>query len=112
MLNRDIKNYGKKYLIDGSQETCWNSDNGSPQWISMEFDQLENISKLFITFQGGFASNKCHIVGDSHSLHIYPNDDNLEQVFEIGMSTKKLKITFVDSTDLFGRIVVYSLKLE
>ena len=26
VLNKDNKNYGKKNLIDGSEETCWNSE--------------------------------------------------------------------------------------
>ena len=26
MLNRDVKQYGKKYMFDGNEETCWNSD--------------------------------------------------------------------------------------
>lgn len=27
-LNRDARQWGKKHLIDGSDETCWNSDQG------------------------------------------------------------------------------------
>lgn len=26
VLGRDVKSYGKQYLFDGSDETCWNSD--------------------------------------------------------------------------------------
>lgn len=26
MLNRDVKQYGKKYMFDCNEETCWNSD--------------------------------------------------------------------------------------
>ncbi len=26
VLQRDVKNYGKQYLIDGNEDTCWNSD--------------------------------------------------------------------------------------
>ena len=25
-LNRDVKQFGKKFLFDGDDETCWNSD--------------------------------------------------------------------------------------
>ena len=25
-LNRDTKQFGKKFLFDGREETCWNSD--------------------------------------------------------------------------------------
>jgi hypothetical protein len=26
VLNRDTKSYGKNFLCDGKEETCWNSD--------------------------------------------------------------------------------------
>ena len=26
MLNRDAKQFGKKYMFDDNDETCWNSD--------------------------------------------------------------------------------------
>uniref|UniRef100_A0A8U7NF03 Nuclear receptor 2C2 associated protein n=1 Tax=Corvus moneduloides TaxID=1196302 RepID=A0A8U7NF03_CORMO len=26
VLNRDVKQFGKQHLFDGSEETCWNSD--------------------------------------------------------------------------------------
>ena len=26
VLNRDVKQFGKKYMFDGDLETCWNSD--------------------------------------------------------------------------------------
>ena len=29
VLNRDVKQFGKKYLTDGNVETCWNSDQVS-----------------------------------------------------------------------------------
>ncbi len=26
MLNRDVRQFGKKFMFDGDEETCWNSD--------------------------------------------------------------------------------------
>ena len=26
VLNRDVKQFGKKFMFDGEEETCWNSD--------------------------------------------------------------------------------------
>lgn len=26
MLNRDVKQFGKKFMFDANEETCWNSD--------------------------------------------------------------------------------------
>lgn len=28
-LNNDVKQFGKKYLMDGKDDTCWNSDEVS-----------------------------------------------------------------------------------
>ena len=29
VLNRDVKQFGKKFLFDGHDDTCWNSDQVS-----------------------------------------------------------------------------------
>lgn len=26
VLNRDVKQFGKKFMFDGEEESCWNSD--------------------------------------------------------------------------------------
>ncbi len=26
VLNRDVRHFGKKFMFDGDEETCWNSD--------------------------------------------------------------------------------------
>jgi len=26
VLNRDVRQFGKKFMFDGKDETCWNSD--------------------------------------------------------------------------------------
>jgi hypothetical protein len=59
VLNNDVKNYGKQNLFDGNQETCWNSDRGSPQFIAVKFNQTVRIKAIDIMFQGGFASKVC-----------------------------------------------------
>ena len=51
-LNRDTKQFGKKFLFDGREETCWNSDQGSPQWVSLEFEQPVTMSTVCLAFQG------------------------------------------------------------
>ncbi|KAK6320393.1 hypothetical protein J4Q44_G00095000 [Coregonus suidteri] len=29
VLNRDVKQFGKKYMFDSNEEACWNSDQNS-----------------------------------------------------------------------------------
>ena len=51
VLNRDIKQYGKKFLTDGSDETCWNSDAGVPQHITIDFGRAVVVESLKLMFQ-------------------------------------------------------------
>ncbi|EDV26814.1 uncharacterized protein TRIADDRAFT_22604, partial [Trichoplax adhaerens] len=117
VLNRAIKSYGKNFMFDGNDETCWNSDQGSPQYIMMAFDARVKISSVGIQFQGGFAGKECRLEGglDSKNLHhlqdFYPKDINSYQIFDGSASEEieYLKIIFTSSSDFFGRITIYKL---
>ncbi|XP_077989582.1 nuclear receptor 2C2-associated protein-like [Glandiceps talaboti] len=116
VLNRDVKQFGKKYMFDGCEETCWNSDQGSPQWVLLNFPNPVKIEELQIQFQGGFVGKECCIDGFhgdefTRITEFYPEDVNSLQRFPISSSAMvtKLKIVFNDSTDFFGRITIYKL---
>lgn len=51
VLNKNSKEYGKQYLIDGSNETCWCSDAGVPQWVAIKWDKPVNVVKIEAKFQ-------------------------------------------------------------
>lgn len=73
MLNNDGKQFGKQHMFDGSEETCWNSDQvhfilhslhafffavipqGVPQFIRIKFERAVTVSAVHIQFQGGFV---------------------------------------------------------
>eukprot|EP00057_Strongylocentrotus_purpuratus_P017229 XP_011671703.1 PREDICTED: nuclear receptor 2C2-associated protein [Strongylocentrotus purpuratus] len=63
VLNRDVKQFGKKFLFDNNEETCWNSDQGTLQWVSIELQEPHQCSELHLQFQGGFASKTCWVEG-------------------------------------------------
>ncbi|XP_029987659.1 nuclear receptor 2C2-associated protein [Sphaeramia orbicularis] len=117
VLNRDVKQFGKKYMFDSSEETCWNSDQGECQWVSLEFPQSVRVSELKVQFQGGFSAKTCRIEGcpkggDFAEICLfYPEDNNSLQSFLIqeASAVDKVKIMFENSADFFGRIIVYSL---
>lgn len=116
VLNRDVKQFGKKHMFDASEETCWNSDQGTCQWVILDFPRCVKISQLHIQFQGGFSSRLCTLEGcrEGEELEristLYPEDSNAMQRFQVEETVlDKLKITFENSTDFFGRIVVYHL---
>ncbi|KAJ7308250.1 hypothetical protein JRQ81_008775 [Phrynocephalus forsythii] len=61
VLNREAKQFGKQNMFDGNEETCWNSDQGPVQWLTLEFPQPVRVSRIQIQFQGGFSSRKCTV---------------------------------------------------
>ncbi|XP_072555900.1 nuclear receptor 2C2-associated protein [Paramormyrops kingsleyae] len=117
VLNRDVKQFGKHYMFDCNEETCWNSDQGDLQWVLLDFPKPVKISTVNVQFQGGFAGKTCRLEGSlkdeafANLTVFYPEDNNNVQSFPIGEtpSVQRLKIVFENSTDFFGRIIVYSL---
>ncbi|XP_076245712.1 nuclear receptor 2C2-associated protein isoform X3 [Calliopsis andreniformis] len=95
VLNRDNRSYGKKHMFDNCLESCWNSDAGTPQWVVINFDQTCEVNSFEIQFQGGFV------------------DNNTIQKFELKepIRAKTFKLVFNESTDFFGRIIIYKLSL-
>ena len=115
VLNKNVKEFGKQFLFDGREETCWNSDQGSPQFILISFHGPQaKISQLQIQFQGGFVGNQCHVIinNDTQKVDFFPDDSNKLQTFPVELTdVNQLKISFGGSTDFFGRITIYQLNL-
>ncbi|NXR30927.1 NR2CA protein, partial [Zosterops hypoxanthus] len=86
VLHRDVKHFGKQHLFDGSDETCWNSDQGTSQWVTLDFPSPVKVSQLHIQFQGGFSSRLCTLEGcrTGEELvkisELYPQDNHTMQI--------------------------------
>lgn len=114
VLNKNVREFGKKHLFDQCEDTCWNSDQGSPQYIALTFVEPLKISQVQLQFQGGFVGTHCHfVVDDDDKVEFFPEDSNKIQNFSLDQDkcTSSLKIVFGGSTDFFGRITIYHLKL-
>lgn len=120
VLNRNIKEFGKKHLFDGCEETCWNSDQGSPQFITITLNKVKTVNALKLQFQGGFVGKDCEITSITEkedslaaAVSFYPQDKNSDQIIHLSKSLTgdKFKIIFSNSTDFFGRITLYKLEL-
>ncbi|XP_026836217.1 nuclear receptor 2C2-associated protein isoform X2 [Drosophila erecta] len=109
-------------MFDTREETSWNSDEGTPQFITISLEEPQKISAFSFQFQGGFSGQKSEVImysADGVQIHqesFYPEDINSAQLFQIVDSVRdkpcsKLKFVFQSSTDLFGRIIVYNLQL-
>ncbi|TEA31118.1 hypothetical protein DBR06_SOUSAS14010065, partial [Sousa chinensis] len=135
VLNRNTRQFGKKHLFDQDEETCWNSDQGPSQWVILEFPQRICVSQLQIQFQGGFSSRQGRLEGSQGSealskiVDFYPEDNNSLQISCLSLwasvsldcpaytfpvpsaEVDRLKVTFEDTTDFFGRVVIYHLRV-
>lgn len=78
------------------------------------------IVSLKIQFQGGFVGTECSIdMFDEQETVIskepfYPDDINSMQEFKLvapSKNVKKLILRFGNSTDFYGRIIIYKLEL-
>ncbi|KAL2917800.1 hypothetical protein HK105_202673 [Polyrhizophydium stewartii] len=133
VLNRDARNFGKKHLVDGSTETCWNSDQGSPQWVQIDAGDGAGAGELRPTalrlmFQGGFAGKECELIGQRAQapaadwepiVRFFPEDSNALQTFSVpaggpgrASGFRRLRVVFHSSTDFYGRITLYVLEIE
>ncbi|XP_059177135.1 nuclear receptor 2C2-associated protein-like [Physella acuta] len=119
VLNKDVKQFGKQYLFDDDDETCWNSDQGTPQWVIIDFNQAVSVQEIHVQFQGGFVGKSCLLEtpGENNDyvqvFSFQPQDSNQTQIFHLTESVKlsSLRITFDQSTDFFGRITIYKLDI-
>ena len=101
---------------------------GLPQYIQLGFSGRVIPKRLEITFQGGFVGRTCALYTLKQEATkdwqkvavIYPEDVNRAQLFDLVPmapeflegGVKALKLVFEESTDFFGRITVYGLKLD
>jgi len=122
VLNADRKVYGKKFLFDGKDETCWNSDQGLPQWIHLKFEEPKTIKVVKIQFQGGFAGKECNLEvinetpgakSETEKFQFAPDDSNKLQMFTLptGLTSQAFRVNFQSTTDFYGRIIVYNFDI-
>jgi len=87
VLNKDTRAYGKQFLADGKEETCWNSDacaEGGSQWLVVNLESPAVLESVEFKFQGGFASSQVAVEallsGQFKLVHsLYPEDVNSSQ---------------------------------
>lgn len=82
--------------------------------------------RITFTFQGGFVGTRCSVkfLGAEGQTkwqnwtQIYPEDVNRQQTFDLPEEAtadngiKTIQLVFEESSDFFGRITVYDLKVE
>ena len=128
----------KAHHMFSDDDYCWNSqgeeghdsNTKDGQWLQIEFLGSEsnvNIHSIHIMFQGGFVGSegivytgnvkdsleKCCVLENIKTI----DDCNDMQVWEIpadceaAQNTRFVRIVFPASTDFFGRVTIYRLKI-
>lgn len=113
----------KEWVLHAKFPVCiLNKPQGTPQYIQLAFVSPVIPRKIHFTFQGGFVGTKCSVQSPTTGsgwetfTQIFPEDVNRPQTFDIpatnAKGTQKLKLVFEASSDFFGRLVVYDLRIE
>ncbi len=62
-LHGDEDTYGALHVLDGREDTCWNSDGGSSQELVLTLARASAVRALELVFQGGFAGQDMRVEG-------------------------------------------------
>jgi hypothetical protein len=54
-LFNNTTEYGKQLMFDNKEDTCWNSAEGSLQYIFIILNEFCEINKIELICQGGFC---------------------------------------------------------
>ena len=111
-------------MFDGSDTSCWNSDQGLPQAVEILLEPpAPRVSTLRVMFQGGFVPTAIHCYtsseakgayGDEPVCTVVPKDANNMQDLALEPAltdVARVKLLFPESGDFFGRITIYQLDL-
>jgi hypothetical protein len=121
-------------VLDGSQETCWTSDNLPPNsdtansLYTLSFKLAEPITtntlhSLSLTFAGGFSPISLKVLASAEdgktwspvSVSIFPKDSNAKQHFLISPLVQQtaswLRLELTGSTDDYGRVTIYQAEI-
>eukprot|EP01035_Chromulina_nebulosa_P039382 gene39382-53241_t len=103
--------YSGKNMFTEDLISCWNSDQGVPQFIFIEFSKMVRIDSFSVVFQGGFVGQQGVVeVGESISTmstiaeledFMDSNDEQEINLPDCPSNCKYMKITFNGSTDFF-----------
>lgn len=110
VFNGDNANYGKKHLIDGSDDTCWQSSTALPHTVTCKLSEaITGEYVLRIQFQGGFVGTHLRV----NDKIFNPLNINEMQEFPLSFEqlTDLLKLEILSSSDLYGRVIIYHLQV-
>ena len=121
VLNKDRVLYGAQNMLSDDISSCWNSDQGSSQFIILDFQRQVHTEQIHLLFQGGFVGQDAVLLVRTKEEPIQwkelqpfePVNDNSMQIFPCDAKyVTALKIVFRNSSDFYGRVIVYQLDVR
>ena len=87
---------------------------GSFHWIKIEFQKQVTIDEIKVQFHGGYGCKNMQVdyisKEKTNTEVFYPQDCHSFQQFKNNSyQVDSLKITFIQTNDMFGRLIIYSL---
>jgi hypothetical protein len=121
------KEYIKENILDNNPQTSWYSDQGKFQYIYLFFENKINFNEIDITFDGGFSPKEIEIyVSENNEFENKKPSMKMIKIFEVLDTNKEQNFLFDNYVegvqtirilckkffDLYGRIIVYNLKVK
>ncbi|RHY65660.1 hypothetical protein DYB38_003017, partial [Aphanomyces astaci] len=107
------------HMFDGTDVTCWNSDQGTPQQVLLSFHRHVHIRQVHVMFQGGFVGEDVQFLvtttespTEFHALPVskHFDDGNAMQSVDVSCdNATQLRVVFGKSSDFYGRVTIYEL---
>jgi len=102
--------------VDGLRQTRWASRKGVPQWLEIDWNQSQDITKISITFEFAYPEDykiqmwdgfgwTTHIIVENNTSTEY------EHVFPQPITTTKLRL-YCTKPSLFGIISIWELEIQ
>ena len=107
--------FASAQAIDGNYSTRWASKQGMPQWLELEWDKTQELSKIRIVFENAYANDFTIETwnGSSWTTQIkVENNTSLqpEYVFSQLTPTTRLRINFTKALP-FNMVSIWELKV-
>jgi len=120
-LNRSSQ-FAVKNIFDNNSDTCWNSDQGPQQILSIDLERVAKVKSIRVMFQGGFVGltgtvevasqkNENPFLEVSQFHLVDSNDIQTIQLNDEGITAQFVRINFTSSSDFYGRITIYKLEI-
>nr|XP_045601532.1 uncharacterized protein LOC123760101 isoform X1 [Procambarus clarkii] len=106
VLGKNTRELGKQHLFDDSPETCWNSDQGTPQWVALRWKDPVLVTAITAQFQrfvkaptGNSTSHAVSAGNECPTSHAAPADAEFPLTNRAASTGKECSASYAAPTD-------------